>query len=420
MPNVNKGSIYFANVTVGTPPQSVRLQIDTGSSDLWMNVPSSSFCAGSGNTNCTRTGTFNANASSTYKYINSDFSTHFGDGTGASGDYFYDVLNIGSIQVIPAQMALGYISSSTENVWGVSYIPLEAESLPNGTAGSYNNTPYAMVQQGLIQSTAYSLYLNDLTNSTGSIIFGGVDTAKYSGDLYTLPVQPVNGVYKVQTVLLNQIYVTTSTNTTTTTANASTTDLPITVLLDSGASNCQLPISVAQNIYQAFDVTWNSNGNYASCDCRLKNSNATVEWVFGGAVLNTPVRELVTPLPNSGSTCQFGINQTPAPQPGSTFLPWVLGDPFLRSVYAVFDMENHQIALAQTVFGVTTSNIMEIAPGADGIPDATNATTTASITVQTTISTSFLPPLSSASSLYLSFGTLATAGICVLALLFSL
>jgi len=51
-----------------------------------------------------------------------------------------------------------------------------------GRAGkaAYNNLPAQMVADGLIQSNAYSLWLNDLDASTGSILFGGVDTAQYT------------------------------------------------------------------------------------------------------------------------------------------------------------------------------------------------------------------------------------------------
>ena len=34
----NEETLYFANVTMGTPSQSLRLHLDTGSSDLWVNV----------------------------------------------------------------------------------------------------------------------------------------------------------------------------------------------------------------------------------------------------------------------------------------------------------------------------------------------------------------------------------------------
>lgn len=43
--------LYFVNASVGTPPQDVQLQIDTGSSDVWMFGPhscsrSTSLCLG--------------------------------------------------------------------------------------------------------------------------------------------------------------------------------------------------------------------------------------------------------------------------------------------------------------------------------------------------------------------------------------
>ncbi len=42
---------------------------------------------------------------------------------------------------------------------------------------------------GVTNRKAYSLYLNDLQANTGAIIFGGVDTTKYTGELVALPLQ---------------------------------------------------------------------------------------------------------------------------------------------------------------------------------------------------------------------------------------
>ena len=41
-------------------------------------------------------------------------------------------------------------------------------------------------KQRKIEKIAYSLFLNELNAHFGSILFGGVDKSKYSGQLYTL------------------------------------------------------------------------------------------------------------------------------------------------------------------------------------------------------------------------------------------
>lgn len=53
---------------------------------------------------------------------------------------------------------------------------------------------------------------------------------------------------------------------------------------------------------------------------------------------------------------------------------YVLGDFFLRSAYAVFDLTNHRIGIAQSNLNSTTSNIVEIPAGAASIPQVTGVT----------------------------------------------
>lgn len=58
----------------------------------------------------------------------------------------------------------------------------------NDSEQPYPNFPQAMANLGLINSNAYSVWINDLSGSAGSILFGGVDTDKYTGPLRTIPI----------------------------------------------------------------------------------------------------------------------------------------------------------------------------------------------------------------------------------------
>ena len=72
--------------------------------------------------------------------------------------------------------------------------------------GGFNASyPYAlmlsnMVAQGHIQSAAFSLDLRDFDNATGSLIFGGIDKAKYSGPLQQIPFETIDFQVQGQTV----------------------------------------------------------------------------------------------------------------------------------------------------------------------------------------------------------------------------
>lgn len=103
--------LYFCNVTLGTPNQSLRLVIDTGSSDLWCNAANSTLCSSPRNP-CSVSGSYDPTLSSTYAYTSSDFNISYADGTGATGAYVTDNLQIGGATLEHFQFGVGYSSSS--------------------------------------------------------------------------------------------------------------------------------------------------------------------------------------------------------------------------------------------------------------------------------------------------------------------
>ena len=94
------GLQYWVNITVGTPPQALSVQLDTGSSDLWIPSAAASICAVQDGVAGCPNGAFNPSQSSTYKLVANDFNMSYYDPTdNDSGDYISDTLVMGSAKI---------------------------------------------------------------------------------------------------------------------------------------------------------------------------------------------------------------------------------------------------------------------------------------------------------------------------------
>lgn len=358
----NEETLYFVNATLGTPAQPFRLHIDTGSSDLWVNSATSTLCK-SNRSPCEGTGTYSANNSSTYEYVSGSFNISYVDGSGASGDYVSDTLKIGGVSVIGMQFGVAYKSTSSEGILGIGYEINEVQVGRSG-ASTYENLPAKLVSEGVIQSNAYSLWLNDLDASTGNILFGGVDTARYHGTLATLPIQKEHGYHAEFLITLTEV---------TLGSQVMAKNQKLAVLLDSGTSLIYLPDAMTESIFEQVGAVYDSDFGAAYVPCSLASNSSTVDFTFGTPTISINMSELVLDAAtttgeqptytNGQKACLFGI----APAGSSTA---TLGDTFLRSAYVVYDLANNEISLAQTNFNATTTTIEEITTGTSAVPNA--------------------------------------------------
>jgi Eukaryotic aspartyl protease len=326
---------------------------------LWVPASNATACA----KGCPG-GSFDASKSSTFTITTPGaFNITYGDLTSDAGDYFTDVVGIGGVEVQNFTMGLatttldGNIPNTGQGLMGVGYELNEAATAHLGAEADTPTIYQQLVTTGTINRPAFSLYLNDEESGTGSILFGGIDSTKYTGDLVGLPVQlGASGNYTDYLVALTAI----SINDDSGTRRLTDPNFGIPCLIDSGSTSQTLPGPVADALMAGFGAL------QGAVPCAYRNSNASLTYQFGGASglnINVPLAALVASV--VGATfegidlCGLGVGNGGDAQV-------ILGDSFMRSAYVVYDPTNNFMAMAQAVLNATsTSNIMVIPTGAD-------------------------------------------------------
>lgn len=325
-------------------------------------------------------GTVNPNASSTFTDAGKGtFDISYVDGSFSNGDYFMDTFQIAGATVSNVTMGLGLNTTIAYGLVGVGYTLNEAiVDTENSLSAAYPNLPVVMVNEGLIDTNAYSLWLNDLDANKGNILFGGIDTEKYVGNLTRIDILENNKtkVYDSFLVPVTSLLAVSASGTDELTSSA----FPIEVVLDSGTTLSYLPSDIAEQIWTEVGATYTPEVGLALLPCRMQKSEGHFSFGFAGPDgprINVSMDELVLDLVTSGppptfisgpfegeDACEFGIQN-------STKSPFLLGDTFLRSAYVVYDLVNNEIGIAQTDFNATGSNIVAFEGNGSTIPFAT-------------------------------------------------
>lgn len=228
---------------------------------------------------------------------------------------------------------------------GIGFKELES-TVYGGNGVEYNNFPAALKAQGLINKNAYSLYLNSQEATEGTLIFGGVDNAKYDGSLvdFNLTGKANNNRdnYRMD-ITLNSV-----------SAEGQTGTLNAPVTLDSGTTYTILNQDIYNAMLKIFKPQYSSKYqvNIVSCD----QPDKEVEFNFGELVIKVPYADFADQLYESGETkidgvCVFALS--------SQDDEYILGDNFLRHAYVVYDLEDRKISMAQVKY-TSESDIQEL------------------------------------------------------------
>lgn len=352
---------FYANLSVGTPPQSLRFLVDTNSADLVAQASSNPACR---DHTCSDAGTYTANSSGSYEYQWSNFSIEFSSGLVSTGDYATETVSFANTTIQAMEFAVGYAGNltckkrppfnttlsflsatnpSAVNVLGIGYIGLEQ------TEGWYANLPVRLFNKGVTNIVGYSLWFKGSALSTAQLIFGGVDTNRFFGTLETIPITMDRLKYQLVTVQMEGLSLKSGDNKTT-----NITDSPIPVVLDSGTSSFVLMSQrVSQIAAQVGAVNYTSSGYNLLIKKFAEMDNRTSFNVqFGATTISVPMADMVLPFNETWGYLSVIASDTLGVE--------VIGLPFFKNAYTVFDYSHNQVSLAALVPGSTTANVTAI------------------------------------------------------------
>ncbi|KAB5555044.1 aspartic peptidase domain-containing protein [Coniochaeta sp. 2T2.1] len=382
------GTIYTINISLGTPGQSVPVQFDTGASEVWVNP----VCAqASDQAFCLAQPRFTQSTTLVdlgVQGYNDIVRGPGGDGTGyVNFEYVADYVAIGSARITQQIFGVAYDSVRPS----VGILGVGPEQSASGWDSAYPHILDSLATQGFINSRAFSMDLQGLGSTSGSVIFGGIDTKKYQGSLIKLPIVPAaqspdgNTRYYVR---LDGISVNQPDGTVVSVYQKAAGGLGQVVQIHSGYTLSSFSTIVFQKLVAAFPSAQAVEGDELySVDCLDAGQGGSLDFTFGDKVINVPYSDFVWRDPRSG-LCILGAF-------ADDYIS-VLGDTFLRAAYVVFDWDNRNIHLAQSAD--CGSNLVAIGAGADAVPSvvgdcavieptSTSSLTTASSTSTTETST---------------------------------
>jgi saccharopepsin len=312
---------YFSEISLGTPAQTFKVVLDTGSSNLWVPSTECSSIA------CYLHNKYDSSASSTYKPNGSEFDIRYGSGS-LSGFVSQDKLKIGDLSIkrqdfaeATSEPGLAFAFGRFDGILGLGY---DAISVNRIVPPFYN-----MLNQKLIDEPVFSFYLTDSgQDGDGSeATFGGINYDRFTGDLTTIPLRR-KAYWEVE---LNAI-----------TFGDDTAELEDTgVILDTGTSLIALPSTLAELLNKEIGASKSWNGQY-TVDCAKRDSLPDLTVTLTGYNFTIGPYDYILEVQGSCISTFMGID---FPEPVGPLA--ILGDAFLRKWYSVYDLGSNTVGLAE-------------------------------------------------------------------------
>ncbi|KAF3916549.1 Penicillopepsin [Dactylellina cionopaga] len=308
---------------IGSPYQTLKMNVDTGSSDFWVfstNQPTSQVAGHA---------VYNPSKSFTSSKMNGySWSIGYADGSTASGGTVADLVTIGATTVlrqvveIASTVSSGFTSGGNDGLIGLAFGKLNTVK-PNQARTFFENAMYSL------SNKLFTAYLRHA--AVGAYDFGYIDPKKYNGTIQYAPLANTGGFWEVA----SNYYKVGNTNYTQPASSTAVIDTGTTLLLVSNAA--------AKAYYDSIPNAQSNNkvGGYilpcatTSLPAFSFNVGSFVASVSGSNIIYGSSLGTLSGVPYC-----FGSIQ---PISGNMF---IYGGTFFKQNFAVFDYGNSRFGFA--------------------------------------------------------------------------
>ncbi|KJY01113.1 Aspartic protease pep1 like protein [Zymoseptoria brevis] len=299
---------YLCPVTVGG--QTLNLDFDTGSADLWVYSNSQPSSQQTGHSVYTPGSTAKRLSGQTWKIS-------YGDGSGASGIVYSDKVVVGGVtatgQAVEAAQTVS--DEFVQDVDNDGLLGLAFSSI-NTVSPTQQKTFFDTVKSSL----AKQLFTCDLkAGRAGTYDFGYIDASKHTGTITYVSVDSSQGFWTFNAGGYSA-------------GSAAVSGSIGSAIADTGTSLVYLPTDVVTAYYSKLSgAAYDSNQGGYTFPCSRSPPNFNVK--IGAQTFTIPGSYIkYAPVDSSGTTCFGGIQRNTGI--GLT----IFGDVFLKAVFAVFDV----------------------------------------------------------------------------------
>ncbi|TKY85697.1 hypothetical protein EX895_005237 [Sporisorium graminicola] len=315
---------YVATIKIGSQNQTFRMLIDSGSADTW--VPSTG-CGACGSTHTQLGGS----TSDTYKSLSTSFTITYGTGD-VSGHLVTDDVAIAGLALtnytfaVTTQESADFAGDTVpfDGLMGLARSELSNAGQPTPIDALYN--------EGRVQAPVMGYHLGRVADgyNDGEVTFGGVDPAKYTGNITEIDNVSSKGFWEADIGAVT----------------VGGKDLGLkgrTAILDTGTTLIVAPQEDADALHAKIQGSKSDGQGGYTIPC---TTTSQVAFTFGGKVFPIDTRDMLFLPADSNNLEGDCVSSVSAGNVGQNN-EWLVGATFLKNVYFATNTKANKIGLAK-------------------------------------------------------------------------